>query len=71
MSEIVADADAISHFDDTNLLLRAERILGEVKSEEEANEKIKAKLIRSWGKLSLQGKKFVESKYPKLQVMIK
>lgn len=70
-AEIVADADAIAHFGDIGLLLRAERVFAKIENEEEANEKIKAKLLRSWEKLSDSGKDYLKAKGPMSLEIIK
>lgn len=63
-ARILADADSMAHFDEVKNLVKAALILGGASNEEKANQRVKEKLIRSWNRLSPEGKKFVEIKYP-------
>ena len=69
-AQIIADADSMAHFGDIEGLEKAEIVLGKF-SGVEVDKRIKEKLIRSWGRLSSEGKKFVEIKYPKVLREIK
>lgn len=62
-AQIIADADSMAHFGDIEGLEKAEIVLGKV-SGVEVDKRIKEKLIRSWGRLSSEGRRFVEIKYP-------
>lgn len=70
-AQIIADADSMAHFDNVKSLVKSALILGGVPNEEEANQRIKEKLIRSWERLSSEGKKLVEVKHPKVLREIK
>ena len=63
-AQIVADADAMAHFEGVEDLVKAEFVLGEVSSESKVHQLVHEKLIRSWNKLSPEGKSFAEIKYP-------
>ncbi len=65
-AQIVADADAMAHFGSSEDLVKAEIILGKMTDTNLARKKVNEKLIRSWNKLSVEGKKFAEKKYPSL-----
>jgi uncharacterized protein len=61
--KIIADADAISNFNNLSGIFKAAFIF-ENKNQEEAKESIKKKLIGNWNKLSLQeSKELIKPKY--------
>src|SRR3989344_6990464 len=62
-AQIVADADAMAHFEEVENLVKAEFVLGGISNESLAQQLVKEKLTRSWKKLSSEGKVFAESKY--------
>src|SRR3989344_5623170 len=62
-AQIVADADAMAHFELVGDLIKAEFVLGGISNESLAQQLVKEKLTRSWKKLSSEGKVFAESKY--------
>ena len=63
-AQILADSDAMAHFEEIEDLVKAEIILGGTSSESLAQQLVNEKLIRSWNKLSPEGKAFAKIKYP-------
>ena len=68
--KIIADADAMSHFDAIPGLFGAAYV-NEKKNRTEAKESVKQKLIRSWNKLSFEeSKKLVKPKYEAAMLLL-
>ena len=66
-AQILTDADSITHFYKVDDLFEAELVFNNLNKDGDlAKEKVKQKLIRSWNKLSPEGKNFVEIKYPEV-----
>lgn len=65
----VADADAISHFDSVPSLLYLAYVQKEM-GIEEGKEFVKAKLTRSFQKLSIESKKYYQNKFEKVMEVL-
>lgn len=65
----VADADAISHFDSVPNLLYLAYVQKGMRIEE-GKEFVKAKLARSFQKLSMESKKFYQNKFEKVMEVL-
>lgn len=61
-AQIIADADALSAFDNISGLFKA-AIYDENLTQVEAKKSVKEKLVNSWNKLSPKAKKFIQHKY--------
>ncbi len=68
-AQIIADADAISAFDNVSGLFKA-AIFDEGLGQMEAKKSVKEKLVNSWVKLSPAAKKFIEHKYLAAMIML-
>jgi len=62
-AEIIAEADAMSHFDCIEGLFKAAYLYENCKSQKEAKKKVLQKLINSYNKLSDEGKELVKDKF--------
>lgn len=65
----VADADAISHFDSVPSLLYLAYVQKEM-GMEEGKEFVKAKLARSFQKLSAESRKYYQNKFEKVMEVL-
>ncbi len=65
-AQILADADSLAHFVEYEMLVKAEHVLGHERDEEKARKNVEAKMVRSWNRLSDEGKNFAKEKYPKI-----
>lgn len=65
----VADADAISHFDSVPSLLYLAYVQKEM-GIEEGKKFVKAKLARSFQKLSVESKKYYQNKFEKVMEVL-
>lgn len=68
-AQIIADADALSAFDNISGLFKA-AIFNEGLGQIEARDSIKEKLTNSWLKLSPNAKKFIEHKYLAAMILL-
>jgi uncharacterized protein len=67
--QIIADADAISHFDNVSGIFKAAFIF-ENHNQSSAKKVVKEKLIRSWNKLSLnESKELIKPKYDAVMLL--
>lgn len=70
-AKIVADADAMSHFDNVWELEKAELVLGKITDKSEVKKKVKEKLKQSWNKLSFQeSKELIKPKYDAVMLLL-
>jgi len=68
-AKIIAEADAMSHFDDITGILQAAFVF-EKQSRSEAKESTRRKLQRSWEKLSPSAKELVRPKYDAAMLLL-
>jgi len=67
--EIIADADAMSNFDNLPGIFKAAYIY-EKKEQGAARQSVKQKLINCWNKLSLEAKKIIKPKYESAIILL-
>lgn len=68
-AQIIADADALSAFDNISGLFRA-AIYDENMTQMEAKKSVKDKLANSWNKLSPKAKRFIQHKYLSAMILL-
>lgn len=68
-AKCVADADAMSHFDNLSALFNLALVLRK-KSIDDSKEFIKNKLERSWNKLTPQAKEIIRPKYEAMKILL-
>lgn len=68
-AQIIADADALSAFDNISGLFKA-AIFDEGMSQIYAKSSVKEKIVNSWAKLSPHAKKFIEHKYHAAMILL-
>lgn len=69
--QIIADADAMSHFDDFAGLFKAAYLNEGFIDSRKANDSVKNHLVRDYNKLSEEAKKIIKNKYEAAMLLLK